>query len=121
MRDHTKLRAFTLADDLVLAVYRVTQSFPGYEQFGLANQMRRAAISAASNIVEGCARSTEADYLRFLDMAFGSCRELAYQATVAARLGYISAEDSTSLGSLATETCKTLNGLIRSLRRQTSR
>ena len=71
MRDHTKLRAFELADSLALEMYRVTSGFPRHEQFGLTQQMRRAAVSCASNIVEGCARNTHADYLRFLDMAYG--------------------------------------------------
>ncbi|GAB6166145.1 hypothetical protein JCM19992_21450 [Thermostilla marina] len=116
MRDHTKLKAFQLADRLVLLVYRATRGFPGHEQFGLTNQMRRCAVSIASNIVEGCARSSEADYLRFLDIAYGSSRELIYQASVAFRLGYFQAEQYEPLESLALETSKVLNGLIRSLR-----
>ena len=88
MRDHRRLRAFELADELVLLVYSITKSFPKEELFGLSNQLRRAAISIASNIVEGCGRRTEADYLRFLDMAHGSAREVKYQLSVAQRLGY---------------------------------
>lgn len=117
MRDHTKLRAFELADQLALSTYQATQSFPSEERFGLTSQMRRAAVSVASNIVEGCARNTEADYLRFLDMAYGSCRELSYQLSLAMRLGYLGEEPATSIASLADETSKVLGGLIRSIRR----
>jgi four helix bundle protein len=116
MRDHTKLRAFQLADELALGIYRATGSFPKHEQFGLVQQLRRAAVSCASNIVEGCARSTERDYLRFLDMAYGSVCETQYQLSLAERLGYLKAEQAESLSNACRETAKVLNGLIRSLR-----
>jgi len=116
MRDHTKLRAFELADQLTLAVYEATRGFPKEEQFGLTSQMRRAVVSCASNIVEGCARHTELDYLRFLDMAFGSVREVEYQASLAHRLGYLSAKSYESLRDRCVETSKVLGALIRSLR-----
>ena len=93
MRDHTKLRTFELADSLALAVYRATKSFPRQELFGLTSQMRRAAVSVASNIIEGCARYREAEYLRFLEMAFGSTREVEYQTTLACRLEYLNDSD----------------------------
>ena len=76
MRDHTKLRAFELADEVAILVYRVTAGFPKEELFGLTSQLRRAAVSVPSNIVEGCTRDREAEYLRFLNIAFGSLREL---------------------------------------------
>lgn len=118
MRDHTKLRAFELADELVLAIYQATRSFPKEEMFGLTSQLRRAAISIASNIVEGCARTSSADFLHFLDMAYGSAREVEYQVSVAYRLGYMSGEMYKILNSKCEETGKVLNGLIRSLRKK---
>lgn len=78
MRDHRNLRAFQLADELALLVYRETAGFPKEEMFGLTSQVRQAAVSVASNIAEGCGRSSDVDFLRFLDMANGSLRELQY-------------------------------------------
>ncbi|NLE61512.1 MAG: four helix bundle protein, partial [Planctomycetes bacterium] len=80
MRDHTTLQAFQEADELAVLIYRATKPFPREEQFGLTAQMRRAAVSVPSNIVEGCARQSQADFVRFLDTAFASLRELHYQA-----------------------------------------
>jgi four helix bundle protein len=77
MRDHRRLRAFDLADQVALETYRLTKSFPKEEVYGLIAQMRRAAVSISSNIVEGCARESRAEYLRFLEISFGSARELA--------------------------------------------
>ena len=89
MRDHKRLKVFHAADELALLVYKVTRGFPREEQFGLTSQMRRAAISVPSNIVEGCARPTEADYIRFLGTSFASLQELQYQGSLASRLGYL--------------------------------
>lgn len=114
MRDHKKLRAFDLADQLAMLTYRQTANLPKDELFGLVSQMRRAAVSVASNIVEGCSRSSTVEYLRFLEVAYGSARELEYQISIAERLYNDSA--SNEWASLSTETCKVLNGLIRSLR-----
>jgi four helix bundle protein len=116
MRDHTKLRAFQLADQVALAIYKQTRAFPREEIFGLTSQLRRAAVSIASNIVEGAARSSEAEYLHFLDTAYGSAREVEYQVSLAVRLGFLPEPAHRELSALTVETSKVLNGLIRSLR-----
>ena len=113
----TEMPVWQKAHKLALDVYGLTASFPKAEQFGLVPQMRRAAVSIGSNIVEGCARHTEADYLHFLDMAYGSARELEYQLSLAQRLGLAEPDACESMHRLCEETSKVLNGLIRSLRR----
>lgn len=120
MRDHTKLRAFELADEVAVLIYRTTKKFPKEEIYGLTSQIRRAAVSVPSNIVEGCARSTETEYLRFLEIAFGSLRELHYQIGLSRRLGYSSGSDIQVVEEKIIETEKVLNGLIRSLRNPNS-
>lgn len=116
MRDHTKLRAFILADELAVLIYRVTLLFPKEELYGLTSQMRRAAVSVASNIVEGCARESQIEYLRFLEIAFGSLRELHYQFGLAMRLGYIRELESSECEIKFHETEKVLSALIRAFR-----
>ena len=116
MRDHTKLRAFELGDEVAVLIYRVTAGFPREESYGLTSQMRRAAVSVPSNIVEGCARDSQADYLRFLYIAFGSLRELHYQLSLSRRLGFLGNQNSSLLEPKIVETEKVLGSLIRSLR-----
>jgi four helix bundle protein len=82
----------------------------------ITSQIRRAAVSVPSNIVEGCARDSEAEHLRFLNIAFGSLRELRYQLSLSKRLGFLRNEDLSLLEPKVVETEKVLNGLIRALR-----
>ena len=116
MRDHTKLRVFELAHEVVVLVYRTTAGVPKEESFGLTSPIRRTAVSVPSNIVEGCARDSEAEYLRFLKIAFGSLRELHYQPNLSKRLGFMPNEDSSLREPKVVETEKVLNGLICALR-----
>jgi four helix bundle protein len=120
VRDHKRLKAFYAADELALLVYRVTPGFPREEQSGLTSQMRRAAVSVPSNIVEGCARPTETDYSRFLGTSFASLQELQYRGSLANRLGYLRDESYWAFDSRCTEVSKMLAALIRSLRKARS-
>jgi len=117
MRDHEKLKAFELADEVALLIYKITAGFPKEELYGLTSQMRRAAVSVPSNIVEGCARDSQADYQRFLTIAFGSLRELHYQLSLSVRLGFVTEQDSSQIGAKVIEAEKVLNGLIKALRK----
>ena len=117
MRDHTQLRAFELADQVALFTYRATRGFPKEEIYGLTSQMRRAAVSVPSNIVEGCARESQADYSRFLEIAFGSLRELIYQFSLAVRLQFVSDEINAQAQPLLKETELVLAALLRSMRK----
>ena len=117
MRNHKKLRAFELADEIALLIYRVTQGFPKHETYGLVSQMRRAAVSVPSNIVEGCARESQIEYTRFLEIAFGSLRELHYQISLSIRLGYLSDEHTLLCEQKILEAEKVLGALVRSMRK----
>jgi four helix bundle protein len=116
MRDHSQLRAFVLADELVLLIYQISRCFPKEEIYGLTSQIRRAVVSVASNIVEGSARKSQTEYLRFLEIAYGSLKESHYQYTIAVRLGYVPAVDTLNCEQKFIETEKVLAALIRSLR-----
>jgi len=80
--------------------------------YGLTSQMRRAAVSVPSNIVEGCARESQAEYLRFLEIAFGSLRELHYQLGLSKRLGYFDEYDISNCESKIVEAEKVLGALL---------
>lgn len=118
MRDHTKLRAYELADQLAVQVYRATTAFPKSEMYGLTSQMRRAAVSVPSNIVEGCARESQGEYLRFLEIAFGSLRELHYQVSLSKRLGYLDGMVFEKCDANISEAEKVLGALVRSMRKK---
>jgi four helix bundle protein len=83
--------------DLVVAIYRITATFPKEERYSLVNQLRRAAVSVPSNVAEGQSRSRTGDYLRHLSISVGSLSEMETQIQIARRLHYISDEDEKRL------------------------
>src|SRR5271154_4345955 len=90
-KSYRDLEVWRLGLDLVEIIYRSTAEFPKSEIFGLAAQMRRAAVSIPSNIAEGQARTSSKEFLHFLSIALGSLAELATQLELANRLGYMEA------------------------------
>ncbi|HUO60002.1 MAG TPA: four helix bundle protein [Candidatus Acidoferrales bacterium] len=109
------------ARDYAIKVYRATERFPKAEQFGLTNQIRRAAVSVASNIAEGQGRLTPGEFIQFLGIARGSLLELWTQFEIAYGLGYLSRVDFEELDYEANGLLGLLNRLINSLRKRTSR
>jgi four helix bundle protein len=118
MRDHTKLRVFELGDSLAKLVYAVTREWPSHESFGMISQVRRCAVSVPSNIVEGCGCETEAEFRRFICIAYRSSRELDYQLSLAEHFGYSTVSTvaaDRNARDLASETAKALGGFLSKL------
>ena len=97
---------------LAVDVYQVTKKFPREELYGLVSQMRRAAFSIPSNIAEGYARYSTAEYKRFLKISFASGAELETQLLIAKETKLINSEDFERVDKLLTEVMKMLNALI---------
>lgn len=116
MKDFRELKAWGKAYDLALRVYRATDPFPARERYGLVDQMRRASVSIPSNIAEGCGRSGDAEFRRFLDIAMGSASELQCQLLLARDLGYLNEPLSHELEADVIEVKRMLASLIRRLR-----
>jgi len=114
MFNFEKLEVWQKGVTFAALVYRLTRGFPGDERFGLTNQIRRAAVSIASNIAEGSARPP-ADYARFIGYASGSLSEVVTQATIARNEGFLSLADYERLYGDAEEISRMLTGLRRSL------
>jgi four helix bundle protein len=89
VQSYRDLRVWNTAVELTLEVYRITESFPQSERFGLTAQLRRAAVSVPSNIAEGHARNTRGEYRQFLSIARGSAVEVEVQLFLAEQLGYV--------------------------------
>ena len=100
--------------DIVVDVYKLSETFPSREKFGLVSQMRRSAVSIPSNVAEGAARNTNKEFINFLHIAKGSLSELDTQLDLAKRLEYIDDSNRNVLDEKLVEEDKVLAGLIRS-------
>jgi len=109
-----KLEVWQKTVDLADEVYRLTRKFPDYEKCGLANQMRRAAVSISSNSPEGSSRESKKDFARFLQIAYGSVMEVVSQLHIAQRQDLIPKEDARKLYRNCEEIARMISGLKRS-------
>ena len=101
---------------LTLAIYKLTESFPPSERYGLTDQLRRAAVSIASNIAEGYGRSTRGEYLQFLGYARGSNCEIEAQLVIVAALGLATESNRATAERLCADVSRLLRGLMLKLR-----
>ncbi len=113
MKDFRTLKVWERAHSLALSVYKLTQLFPKEELYGLTSQMRRAAASISANIAEGCGRSGNGEFHRFLNIAMGSAVEVEYFLLLARDLAFVSCERYESANAQTVEIQRMLGSLIR--------
>ena len=114
MKDHKELDVWKEGIELVTSVYALTSSFPREEMYGLANQMRRSAVSIPSNIAEGAARQTDKEFVHFLYVSLGSASELETQLIISGKLNFVHEVDFCHEKIVKVQ--KMLHGLIRHYR-----
>ncbi|MBO7645680.1 MAG: four helix bundle protein [Prevotella sp.] len=117
---YRKLTVYHKALELVKKIYAITESFPTIEQYGLTNQIQRAAISIPSNIAEGMGRFSNKERTHFLEIANGSLMEVMCQLEVSLLLGYISQKDFNEMEIFISETTKMLVGLRNTFENKTN-
>ncbi|MBN2440591.1 MAG: four helix bundle protein [Spirochaetales bacterium] len=116
MKNFKNLKVWQKSHKLTLKIYKITTKFPKEELYGLSNQMRRSSSSIPTNIAEGCGRSTDADFRRFLQMAMGSASELEYQLLLTFDLKYFNSSVYDELNNNIIEIKRMLSSLIKKLK-----
>lgn len=117
-RGYRDLQVWQKSMDFVDAVYVATKSFPKDELYGLTSQLRRSAVSVASNIAEGSSRSSTKEFIRFVEISYGSLAEAETQIYIAQRQKYIMDDLTNKLLEQAGEIGRMLNGLLSSLNKK---
>ena len=116
MRDFREYKVWEKSHALTLEVYQATAIFPKEELFGLTSQIRRACASIPANIAEGCGRSGNAGFARFLQIAMGSASELEYHLLLAHDLKLLRTSNYEGLASQTTEVKRMLASLLHKVR-----
>ena len=113
---HKRLECWKKGVEIAKLIYKVTESFPKSEIYGLTSQMRRAAVSVSSNIAEGAARNTKREFVQFLHNARGSLSELDTQIAIACEIGFTDKHTAGTIEELLEHEGRLITGLIKSLR-----
>ena len=116
VQNYRELIVWQKAMQLTTEIYKVTRAFPREEMYALTNQLRRAAVSIPSNIAEGQARETTADFLKFLSIASGSLAEVETQIDLAVMLNYLTQQETILVKQLSEEIRRMLARLKQSLK-----
>ena len=116
MKDFKKLKVWEKAHRLTLSVYEASANFPREELYGITSQIRRACVSVPTNIAEGCGRSSDKDFARFLQISMGSASEVEYLFLLGRDLDLLAHEGYEELNSVVVEIKRMLTSLIKTLR-----
>lgn len=117
-RNFRNYKVWQDAVDYATRVYGATNNMPWFEKKGLCDQLQRAVVSISSNIAEGAAKPTDADFAKFIDTALGSAFEVETQLLIAKNVGYLSDELYTELQAQNVDIQKQLAGLLSTIRKQ---
>jgi four helix bundle protein len=115
MHNYKELKIWQRAIELSLDIYRLAEEFPASENYNLASQIKRAAVSVPSNIAEGTGRNSDKDFLRFLGIALGSVYEVQTQLVLSNKLKFISTNDFMTLNDSLDELAKMIWGFKKNL------
>jgi four helix bundle protein len=121
MKVYERLDAWQQSHELVLRIYKVTQSWPKTELYGLTSQARRAAYSIPMNLAEGAAKRGSKEFRRFLDISWGSYSELTYCLRLAKDLGYLTQLDEAFISGLSESVGKLVWKLYAAISRSAAR
>lgn len=118
MKDFKDLKVWQKAHELTLAIYAATRAFPREEVYGLTSQLRRAAVSVSANIVEGCGRRSDGEFVRFLQIARGSSAEVEYHLLLSRDLKFMPESGFQNLQRKLAEVQRMLTSLVSSIEKK---
>lgn len=118
IQSYRDLEVWKKSIQLIKSCYLLTDKFPKTETYGISSQLRRSVVSVAANIAEGHSRSSTKEFIRFIDIAYGSLAETETHLIIACELGYITASDIENILVKSAEIGRMLNGLVSSLQKR---